>query len=76
MPQITLDIPEENIPLLMEVATAMGLDAKNLISKTDSPNWHSNILEERLGKYNSGKASLTDWKDAEQKLDKEDNGNV
>lgn len=72
MPQIILDIPIENIPLLMEVATAMGLETENIVSKNESPEWHQNILRERLEIYNSGKANLTNWEDLEKNMNEED----
>jgi len=75
MPQITLDIPAENIPLLMEVAAVMGLETENIVAKDKSPEWHQNILHERLEKYNTGKTKLTNWEDAENEMDEEDRMN-
>ena len=72
MPHITLDIPSENIPLLMEVAIAMGLEPGHIVSKNDSPEWHQNILREREEKYNSGKAAFTSWEELEKKMNEED----
>jgi hypothetical protein len=72
MPQITLDIPLENIPLLMEVTLAMGLETENILPKDQSPEWHQNILQERLEIYNSGKANLNSWEDIEKKMNEED----
>ena len=72
MAQITLDIPSENIPLLMEVATAMGLETEHIVSKDDSPEWHQYILRERLEKYHSGKTNLVSWEETEKQMDEED----
>lgn len=72
MAHIILDIPAEKIPLLMEVATAMGLETESLISKDQSPEWHQHILKERLEKYSSGKAGFTSWEDIQNEMDAED----
>ena len=72
MAQITLDIPSEKIPLLMEIAAAMGLETEHVISKNESPDWHKNILNERLEKYNFEKNNLTSWDDFKKEIDKED----
>jgi hypothetical protein len=69
MAHITLDIPSGNIPLLMEIAAAMGLETEHMISKNESPEWHKNVLNERSGKYNSGKTNLTSWDDFEKEID-------
>lgn len=75
MPHLTLDIPAENIPLLLEVATAMGLEAQNILVKDGSPDWHKNILNERLEEYNAGKAGITTWEEVEKEMNTEDESN-
>ena len=72
MAHITLDIPAEKIPLLMEVAAALGLETENMVSKEKSPEWHQYILTERLEKYNSGKAVFSSWEDIKKEMDSED----
>ncbi len=58
MPIVTLDKPEENIPLLLEITQAMGLSKNDVIVKDGSPDWHWQILNERLEKYNAGKTQV------------------
>ena len=72
MAHITLDIPADKIPLLIEVATAMGLETENMVSKEQSPEWHQHILKERLEKYNSGKTGFSSWEDIKKEMDSED----
>ena len=72
MPKVTLDIPEENIPLFMEIAEAMGITEKNFYTKDENPDWHLKILNERLENYNSGRSQATSWSDFEKELDMED----
>jgi hypothetical protein len=72
MPKVTLDIPEENISLLMEVTEAMGIDKYNIIIQDQSPDWHLQILNERLEKYDAGKTWATSWDEFEKELDRED----
>lgn len=72
MPKVTIDLPEENLALLLEITEAMGITNKNVIIKNDSPAWHSQILRERLEKYKSGKTNATLWDEFEKELDRED----
>jgi hypothetical protein len=68
MPHITLDIPSENIPLLMEVVTVMGLETERVVGKNQGPMWHQYVLKEREEKYNSGKVSFASWQEIEKKM--------
>jgi hypothetical protein len=72
MPQVTLHIPEENIALLLEITEVMGLSKSDVLIKEDSPDWHSQILNERLEKYKSGKTQASSWDRFEKELDAED----
>jgi len=72
MPQVTLEIPEENIPLFVQITEAMGITNKNVLIKDESPDWHLQILNERLEKYNAGTSVSTSWDDFEKELDRED----
>jgi hypothetical protein len=69
MPQVTLDIPEENMPLFMHITEAMGITKENLLIKDESPDWHLQILNDRLERYNSGKTTAGSWDDFEKELD-------
>lgn len=72
MAQITVDIPEENIPLFLQITEAMGITNKNVFIDDESPDWHLQILNERLEKYNAGKTQTTSWDDFEKELDMEE----
>ncbi len=72
MPQVTLDIPEENIPLLLEITEALGIAKKNIFIKNESPDWHLPILNERLESYRTGRSQVTAWDDFEKELNRED----
>ncbi len=67
MPQITLNIPTDNVQLLLEITAAMGLETEAILVK-DSPAWHENILNERQAKYQSGKTKLVDWEDLDKEI--------
>ncbi len=72
MPQITLDVPLENLALLLEITDEMGILKKDTIISDGSPDWHNNILKERMIKYQGGKTSTTLWEDFERELNNED----
>ena len=72
MPKITLDIPEENVALLMEVTEALGINKKDLTVIDGIPEWHKQVLNERITNYKAGKTSATPWEEFEKGLDKED----
>ena len=72
MPQVTLDIPQENIALFMEITHAMAIRDKDIVLKEESPDWHLQVLELRLDSYKLGKSKPTSWDEFEKELDKED----
>lgn len=72
MPQVTLEIPEENIPLFLEITEAMGITNKDIFIKDGSPDWHLSVLNERLANYNAGKTGTSSWDEFERELDRED----
>lgn len=72
MPQVTLDIPQENIALFMEIAHAMAINDKDVVVHQESPNWHLQILETRLDNYKSGRSKPTSWDDFEIEMKNED----
>ena len=75
MPQITLDVPQENLALLLELTDAIGILKKDLIISDGSPDWHKNILKERMEKYKDGKTGVTSWEDFEKELNDENEAN-
>ena len=75
MKQVTIELPEENIPLLLEVTKAMGITNENVSIKNGAPDWHSSILKERLERFKAGESKATSWDDFEKELDSEDAAN-
>ena len=71
MPQITLNIPSEKLELLKEVSDAMGLESAELNLISTSPEWHQQVLNERLEKFKSGHSKLHNWEDFEKDLNEE-----
>jgi hypothetical protein len=72
MPKVILDIPDENVQLLLEITEALGISRKDVALKEESPEWHFNILKERMEKYKGSGTSATPWEDFEKELDRED----
>jgi hypothetical protein len=68
MPQITLNIPSEKLELLKEVSEAMGLESAELNLISASPEWHQQVLNERLEKFKSGHSKLHNWEDFKKKI--------
>lgn len=71
MPKITLDIPEENLALFMEITDAIGIGKEKIVVDA-VPEWNRHVLNERKESYDAGKTSLTSWNEFERQLDKED----
>ncbi len=72
MPQITLDIPQQNLALLLEITDAMGILKEDIIISDGSPEWHKNILNERMEKYKRGEMTTTSWENFEKELNNDD----
>ncbi len=72
MPQITLDIPQQNLALLLEITDAMGILKEDIIISDGSPDWHNNILNERMEKYKRGEMTTTSWENFEKELNNDD----
>lgn len=71
-----MTIPEQNIPLLLEVTQAMGIDKESIVIKDSILDWHKQILQERMEEYKSGNAEISSWEDFKKELDKEDEEEV
>ena len=71
MPKITIDVAEDKLKLLLEVTDLLEIDKRSMHYE-DVPNWHNQILHERMEEYNSGKSSLISWEDFKQELDNEE----
>ncbi len=72
MPKITLEIPDENVALFMEITEAIGINKLNIVVKDNVPEWHKQVLNERMENYKAGKTTATSWKQFADELDKED----
>lgn len=46
----------------------MGILKKDIILGDESPDWHKNILNERMERYQAGKTSTSSWDDFEKEL--------
>ncbi len=54
---------------------AISINKHNIIVKGKSPDWHEQILNERLGNYKTGKSKATSWNAFESELNREDEAN-
>ncbi len=67
MPQVTIDIPQENVPLFMELTNALGIKERD-IHFDESPEWHLPILNKRMKSYKAGLSKAESWDDFEKEL--------
>ncbi len=75
MPKVTIDVADDKLNLLLEVANLLEIDKGNFQFE-DVPDWHKQILNERMEEYRAGKSSLTSWEDFSQELDNEEANEV
>ncbi len=76
MPKVTIDVNDDKLKLLLEVADVLDINREHIDIDMEVPAWHKHILKERLGEYNAGKAFLTAWEDVEKELDNEEANEV
>ena len=61
--KITLEIPNPHVAFFMQLLESLNLGIK-VEEKEDIPEWHKDILEERLAKYSNGdKSQFVKWED-------------
>lgn len=72
MAQVTIEIPEENIGLLLEVTEAMGINKKDIFIKSEIQEWHKQVLQKRLEDYQAGSAKASSWDEFVKELAAED----
>lgn len=72
MPKVTIDVDDDKLKLLLEVADVLKINRDHIDIDLQVPAWHKQILQERLGEYKAGKAFLTAWEDVEKELDNEE----
>ena len=68
MPKVTIDVNEEKLKLLLEVADVLEIDRENIEMNFEVPDWHKHKLNERLEEYKAGNALLISWEKFEKEL--------
>ena len=71
MPKVTIDVANDKLNLLFEVTDLLEID-KSSFQFEDVPDWHKQVLNERLEEYKAGKFSMTSWEDFSKELDNEE----
>lgn len=71
MPKVTIDVADDKLNLLFEVTDLLEID-KNSFRFEDVPDWHKQVLNERMEEYKAGKSSMTSWEDFSKELDNEE----
>ena len=71
MPKVTIDVADDKLNLLFKVTDLLEID-KSSFRFEDVPDWHKQVLNERLEEYKAGKSSMTSWEDFSQELDNEE----
>ncbi len=61
MREVILKVPEERYDFVMELIENLGLEVENEI---EIPEWHKNVLNERLEQYSSNPSEDRDADDA------------
>ena len=75
MPKITIDVSDDKLKLLLEVTDLLEIEKSNLQFE-DVPEWHKQVLHERMEEYKAGKSSLIGWEDFKQELDNEETDEI
>ena len=76
MPQVTIDVPERSLALLLQITDAMGILKEDVIINDESPDWHMTILNDRMEKYQGGKTSTSLWEDFEKELNEDETNSL
>ena len=71
MPKVTIDVADDKLNLLFEVTDLLEID-KSSFRFEDVPDWHKQVLNERLEEYKAGKSSLTSWEEFGEELEKDE----
>ena len=71
MPKVTIDVADDKLNLLFEVTDLLEID-KSSFRFEKVPDWHKQVLNERLEEYKAGKSSMTSWEDFSRELDNEE----
>ena len=71
MPKVTIDVADDKMNLLFEVTDLLEID-KSSLRFEDVPDWHKQVLNERLEEYKAGESSMTSWEDFSKELDNQE----
>ena len=71
MSKVTIDIADDNLQLLLEVTDLLEI-GRNSLKFEEVPDWHKQILNERMEAYKAGKFSPSSWEEFRQELDNEE----
>lgn len=63
--EITLRVPQEKYDFVMGLIKELGLEVTQEI---DIPEWHKQIVEERIAEYKRNPDSMIPWNEARKKL--------
>lgn len=67
--KITLEIPSPHVAFFMQLLESLNLGIK-VEEKEDIPEWHKDILQERLAKYSNGdKSQFIKWEDIKKEIE-------
>jgi len=61
MREVILKVPEERYDFVMELINSLGLEVER---ESEIPEWHKNVLNERLEQYSSNPGKGRDADDA------------
>ncbi len=75
MPKITIDVADDKLKLLLELTDLLEIDRSTMQSEA-GPDWHPQVLHERMEEYKAGKSTLIAWEDFKKELDKEETDEV
>ena len=71
MPKVTIDVADDKMNLLFELTDLLEID-KSSFRFEDVPDWHKQVLNERLEESKAGKSTMTSWEDFSKELDNEE----
>lgn len=72
MPQVTVNVSQENLPELLNKIKSLEIEDNDVLITSETPDWHTNILAERLANYRAGKTRFTTLEQLEKDLDELD----
>ena len=65
MQEITLKIPEEKYPFMLELFEQLGLEVSN---DHEIPEWQKNIVRERIAEYEKNPDDAIPWDEVRKNL--------